>query len=98
MDVDAHYEWPDSISSLSWPRDGIMYSYEHRGYIIPDKLECWLNRAFGVGKAKFVLFNQRIYIKAPRKPTSDERQWIEDGDRSSGVEVAECGWLTLPQK
>ena len=109
----AHHVWPTSIKELSWPRDGIMYSYEHRGYIIPEKLEHWLNQAFGFGKAKYVvrfflvfphttfsttrvcvaiiekpsifliffgvlvneyffpqLFNQRIYIKAPRKPTS----------------------------
>lgn len=68
MDVDAHYEWPDSISSLSWPRDGIMYSYEHRGYIIPDKLECWLNRAFGVGKAKFVV--RLLFLFLPPQPNS----------------------------
>ena len=55
MDLDAHHVWPNSIKELSWPRDGIMYSYEHRGYIIPEKLECWLNKAFGVGKGKYVV-------------------------------------------
>lgn len=62
--------WPSSIRSLPWPRDGISYSYEHRGYIKPDKLELWLNRAFGPDKAKYVLIHGRIYVKAPRRPNS----------------------------
>ena len=75
------------------------------------------------------LFNERLYIKAPRKPTAVSRntipaiffpycvpyrphrssdgstdanevaqaefRWMQDGDRRSGVQVAECGWLTL---
>jgi hypothetical protein len=75
------------------------------------------------------LFNERLYIKAPRKPTAvshniipailflqrvphrlyrgsggstganggtqAEFRWMQDGDRRSGVQVAECGWLTL---
>jgi hypothetical protein len=59
--MDAHHAWPTSIKSLSWPRDGIMYSYEHRGYIIPAKLEHWLNQAFGVGKAKYVVRSNFLF-------------------------------------
>ena len=47
--------WPRNISQLYWPKDGIMYSYEHRGYIRPEKLEVWLRKAFGEGKAKYVV-------------------------------------------
>jgi len=25
----------------------------------------------------------------------DELRWMQDGDKESGVEVDECGWLTL---
>jgi hypothetical protein len=49
------HAWPHFIRSLDWPQDGITYSYEHRGYIRPEKVELWLNKAFGQNKAKFVV-------------------------------------------
>ncbi|ERF76781.1 hypothetical protein EPUS_02320 [Endocarpon pusillum Z07020] len=67
--MDIHI-WPNNIRNLKWPNDGITYSYEHRGYMAPEKIEHWLLKAFGDGNGKYVLFNERIYIKAPRKPTS----------------------------
>ncbi|KAK5467374.1 hypothetical protein LTS15_000346 [Exophiala xenobiotica] len=90
--------WPNTIRGMSWPKDGMTYSYEHRGYIRPEKLEHWLTTAFGVNKAKYVIFNSRIYIKAPRQPTDEEREWMEDRDANSGVQVAEVGWMVLPKK
>src|SRR3954454_13484110 len=39
--------WPSNVRNLQWPKTGITYSYENRGYIIPDKLERWLEKAFG---------------------------------------------------
>jgi hypothetical protein len=47
--------WPNNIKSLSWPQDGITYSYEQRGYIKPEKVACWLEKAFGQGTAKYVV-------------------------------------------
>jgi hypothetical protein len=40
---------------MDWPKEGITYSYEHRGYIRPEKVELWLQKAFGVDKARFVV-------------------------------------------
>ncbi|KAF7508764.1 hypothetical protein GJ744_008641 [Endocarpon pusillum] len=92
--MDIHI-WPNNIRNLKWPNEGVTYSYEHRGYMAPEKIEHWLLKAFGDGNGKYVLFNERIYIKAPRKPTSAELRWMQDGNKRSGVEVAEYGWLTL---
>jgi hypothetical protein len=47
--------WPNTIRGMSWPKDGMTYSYEHRGYIRPEKLEHWLTTAFGVNRAKYVV-------------------------------------------
>ena len=47
--------WPNNIKCLSWPRDGITYSYEQRGYIKPEKVARWLEKAFGQGTAKYVV-------------------------------------------
>jgi hypothetical protein len=38
-----------------WTSEGDTYSYEHRGYIKPEKLEHWLLQAFGPNKAKYVV-------------------------------------------
>lgn len=61
--------WPSVVSSQPWPSKGVSYTYEHRGYVRPEKLEYWLRETFGHGASKYVVFNSRIYIKAPRKPT-----------------------------
>jgi hypothetical protein len=47
--------WPRNIASLAWPATGITYSYEHRGYIKPEKLERWLAAVFAPGQAKSVV-------------------------------------------
>jgi hypothetical protein len=39
--------WPSNVRNLTWPKTGITYSYENRGYIHPKKLERWLEKAFG---------------------------------------------------
>jgi hypothetical protein len=52
MDMNA---WPTIIRTLPWPSEGDTYSYEHRGYIKPEKLEHWLLQAFGPNKAKYVV-------------------------------------------
>lgn len=39
--------WPSQVRNLPWPQTGITYSYENRGYIHPEKLQCWLEKAFG---------------------------------------------------
>jgi hypothetical protein len=39
--------WPSNIRDMSWPKTGITYSYENRGYIKPEKLQRWLEKAFG---------------------------------------------------
>jgi hypothetical protein len=54
--MDVH-TWPSNILGLSWPKEGITYSYEHRGYIRPEKLEYWLMTAFGPTKAKYAVSN-----------------------------------------
>jgi hypothetical protein len=59
--------WPGVVLKQPWPKDGVSYIYEHRGYVRPDKLKYWLGQAFP-GKAKCVVFNERIYVKAPRRP------------------------------
>jgi hypothetical protein len=56
--------WPNNIKNLSWPRDGITYSYEQRGYIKPEKLARWLEKAFGQGTAKYVV--RRLLISLYR--------------------------------
>ena len=39
--------WPSNVRNLPWPKTGITYSYENRGYVHPEKLKCWLEKAFG---------------------------------------------------
>ena len=56
--------WPNNIKSLSWPRDGITYSYEQRGYIKPEKVARWLEKAFGQGTAKYVV--RRLFVSLHR--------------------------------
>jgi hypothetical protein len=45
----------DHLQNLKWPRDGLTYSYENRGYIKPEKVALWLSKAFGEGNAKYVV-------------------------------------------
>jgi hypothetical protein len=52
--MDTHV-WPNFVRTMDWPKEGTTYSYEHRGYIRPEKVELWLLKAFGPGKAKFVV-------------------------------------------
>ena len=52
--MDTHI-WPNFVRNMEWPRDGITYSYEHRGYIRPEKVELWLQKAFGDENARFVV-------------------------------------------
>ena len=51
--MDNHI-WPHTIQSLSWPNEGLTYSYENR-YFVPEKVELWLKKAFGKGKAKYAV-------------------------------------------
>jgi hypothetical protein len=62
--------WPNNIKSLSWPRDGITYSYEQRGYIKPEKLARWLEKAFGQGTAKYVVRRSFISLHRPHESHS----------------------------
>jgi hypothetical protein len=52
--MDTHV-WPKFVRNMDWPKDGIMYSYEHRGYIRPEKVDLWLRKAFGEENAHFVV-------------------------------------------
>jgi hypothetical protein len=46
--------FPAVVTNLtSWPKEGVTYSYENRGYILPKKLQYWLEHAFGKDKAKY---------------------------------------------
>jgi len=82
------------VRKQTWPDTGIKYSYQDR-YIKTEKLALWLERAFGKGKGKYIHYNDYFYITAPRKPTRAELQWLMDPGRSGGVQVAECGFLSL---
>jgi hypothetical protein len=62
--------WPNNIKTLSWPREGITYSYEQRGYIKPEKLARWLEKAFGQGTAKYVVRRLLISLHRPHEPHS----------------------------
>ncbi|KIW56845.1 hypothetical protein PV05_05466 [Exophiala xenobiotica] len=95
MDVHA---WPSVVQKVSWPKDGVTYTFEHRGYIRPEKLEYWLTTLFGPQRAKYMLFNQRLYVKSPRQPTPAEKEWMMDSDPASSVEVEGFGLITLPKK
>ena len=53
-DMEQH-PWPASIKQLGWPSQGITYSYEHRGYVRPEKVEHWLKSAFGSNRAKYAV-------------------------------------------
>ena len=137
--MDIHV-WPNFVCNMDWPKDGITYSYEHRGYIRPEKVELWLKKAFGVDKARYVVSSASIHARKGREAPSsgsdeltivsfscsmngfisrhrgsllgylvaqvglrkatltglkEERRWMEDSSSSSGVQVAECGWLSL---
>lgn len=59
--MDPTSTWPQNIRQLHWPRDGITYSFEHRGYIRPEKLDLWLKKAFGEGNAKYVV-SSRLFV------------------------------------
>ncbi|KIX10393.1 uncharacterized protein Z518_01475 [Rhinocladiella mackenziei CBS 650.93] len=96
--MDVHNAWPSAVRNIKWPTEGVMYTYEHRGYIRPEKLEYWLTQLFGPGKAKYVLFNQRLYIKSPRKPNAEEKEWMEDPDPESVVDIEGYGRMTLNSK
>jgi hypothetical protein len=48
--------WPSNVHNMPWPKTGITYSYENRGYIYPEKLQRWLERVFGGrDKADYVI-------------------------------------------
>ncbi len=54
--MDVHSIWPPAVrTGITWPADGVMYTYEHRGYIRPEKLEHWLVELFGEGRAKCIV-------------------------------------------
>ena len=55
--MENHIVWPNHIRELQWPSSGIEYSYEHRGYIEPKKVEQWLLKAFGASRAKYVVIS-----------------------------------------
>jgi hypothetical protein len=57
--MDTHV-WPTFVQNMEWPKDGMTYSYEHRGYLRPEKIELWLKKAFGPGKARFVVSDSSI--------------------------------------
>lgn len=46
--------WPATINDLSWPEDGIKYSYEKR-YLKPERLSLWLEKVFGKDVGKYVV-------------------------------------------
>jgi hypothetical protein len=39
-------------TDVNWPKDGVEYDYEVQHYVIPKKMEYWLQKAFGSKKAK----------------------------------------------
>jgi len=54
--MDFYGVWPKAVRTIvQWPPDGVSYTYEHRGYIRPEKLEHWLMELFGPGKAKYAV-------------------------------------------
>jgi hypothetical protein len=53
--MNTHSVWPRTVRDITWPEGGVTYTYEHRGYIRPEKLEYWLNQLFGPGKAKYMV-------------------------------------------
>lgn len=59
--MDTHSVWPRTVRDIKWPEGGVTYTYEHRGYIRPEKLEYWLTQLFGPGKAKYMVCpNQKM--------------------------------------
>jgi nucleoside recognition membrane protein YjiH len=46
--------WPSIVRRQVWPEAGIRYSYDDR-YIKTEKLQRWLNHAFGSGNAKYIV-------------------------------------------
>lgn len=53
--MDLYSTWPRTVRDIKWPEEGVSYTYEHRGYIRPEKLEYWLTQLFGPGKAKYMV-------------------------------------------
>lgn len=57
--------WPSNVRNMPWPKTGITYSYENRGYIHPEKLQRWLEKAFGGrDKADYVV-GSVLYCTVP---------------------------------
>jgi hypothetical protein len=54
--------WPVSIDKQTWPEGGTKYSYENR-YIKAEKLQLWLEKAFGLGAAKYAV---SVFFLDPR--------------------------------
>ena len=60
--------WPREMRALDWPVGGVSYTYQHRGYVRPEKLAYWLQQTFGHDETNHRVFSGYIYVKAPRQP------------------------------
>jgi hypothetical protein len=67
--MDAYTTWPRTVRDITWPEGGVSYTYEHRGYIRPEKLEYWLTQLFGLGEAKYM-------VRRPQFSRLRRKGWI----------------------
>ncbi len=54
LQIMEYHVWPSTIQSLTWPKEGVTYSYEYR-YFMREKVALWVSKAFGEGTAQYAV-------------------------------------------